>query len=105
MGLKVAVIGGGSTYTPELVDGFARRRDTLAVDELVLHDIDQERLDVVGGLGRRILERQAFPGRLTLTTDREAAIAGADFVLVQLRIGGMQARLVDETLPLRFDVI
>ncbi len=105
MALKVAVIGGGSTYTPELVDGFARRREVLPVDELVLHDIDAERLRVVGGLAGRILERAGFPGRLRLTTDRAEAIEGADFVLVQLRVGGLAARAVDETLPQRFGLI
>ncbi len=103
--MKVAVIGGGSTYTPELVEGFGLRRDVLPVEELVLHDIDQRRLDVVGGLARRILRKLDFPGRLTLTTDRERAVEGADFVLVQLRVGGLQARLQDETIPPRFGCI
>jgi 6-phospho-beta-glucosidase len=103
--VKVAVIGGGSTYTPELVEGFGLRRDLLPVDELVLHDIDQERLDIVGGLAGRILHKLEFPGRLTLTTDREQAVEGASFVLVQLRVGGLQARLGDETIPARFGLI
>jgi 6-phospho-beta-glucosidase len=105
MGFKVTVIGGGSTYTPELVDGFARRGDVLAVDELVLHDIDSERLEIVGGLAGRILARRGFRGRLTVTTDRAAAIADAAFVLVQLRVGGLAARLRDETIPPRFGCI
>jgi len=105
VGTKIAVVGGGSTYTPELVEGFVRRTSRLPIDELVLLDIDRERLDVVGGLARRMLERLEFPGRLTLTQDRDAAIDGADFVLIQLRVGGQAARLVDETLPLEFGVI
>jgi 6-phospho-beta-glucosidase len=105
MGLKVVVIGGGSTYTPELIDGLARRTERLPIDELVLHDIDSERLAVVGGLAQRMLRRAGWNGRLLQTDDREAAIDGADFVLVQLRIGGQAARLVDETLPLRFGTI
>jgi 6-phospho-beta-glucosidase len=105
MGLKVAVIGGGSTYTPELIDGLASRRQRLPIDELVLHDINAERRDVVGGLARRMLTRLGWEGRLTLTDDARAAIDGAAFVLVQLRIGGQAARLLDETLPLRFDTI
>ncbi len=105
MGTKIAVVGGGSTYTPELVDGIARRSTRLAVDELVLHDIDATRLEVVGGLAARMLRRGAWPGRLTLSGDRDAALDGADFVLVQLRVGGQQARLVDETLPNRFGLI
>jgi 6-phospho-beta-glucosidase len=105
MGLKVVVIGGGSTYTPELIDGFVRRADRLPIDELVLHDIDPERLSVVGGLAGRMLKRASWGGRLILTGDRDSAIAGADFVLIQLRVGGQAARLVDETLPLRFGTI
>ena len=105
MSLKVAVVGGGSTYTPELVDGLARRAATLPIDELVLHDIDQERLDVVGGLAGRILRRMDWPGRLVCSTDRAVAIDGASFVLVQLRVGGQAARQSDETLPLQFGAI
>jgi 6-phospho-beta-glucosidase len=103
--LKIAVIGGGSTYTPELIEGFGLRKDVLPVDELVLHDIDPERLEIVGGLARRILDKLAFPGRLTVTTDRRQAIEGASFVLVQLRVGGLQARMTDETIPLEYGCI
>jgi len=105
MGIKVAVIGGGSTYTPELVEGLATRRDRLPIDELVLHDIDAERRDVVGGLAGRMLQRMEWNGRLTLTGDAGDAMDGASFVLIQLRIGGQAARLIDETLPLRFATI
>jgi 6-phospho-beta-glucosidase len=104
-GLKIAVIGGGSTYTPELVEGFGLRKDVLPVDELVLHDIDEGRLEIVGGLAERILRKLGFPGRLTVTTDRRAAIAGAAYVLVQLRVGGLAARMKDETIPPRFGCI
>jgi 6-phospho-beta-glucosidase len=105
MGIKVAVIGGGSTYTPELVEGLANRRARLPIDELVLHDIDATRREIVGGLAGRMLRRMEWDGRLTLTGDTEAAVADADFVLIQLRIGGQAARLLDETLPLRFGTI
>ena len=105
MGLKVAVVGGGSTYTPELVEGFARRASILPIDELVLMDPDAARLDVVGGLAGRILRRHGWPGRLVLTQDRSAALDGAAFTLVLLRVGGQAARLVDETLPHRFGAI
>jgi 6-phospho-beta-glucosidase len=100
--MKIAVIGGGSTYTPELIEGFGLRSERLPVDELVLHDIDPDRLEVVGGLAQRILSKLEFPGTLTLTTDREQAIGEASFVLVQLRVGGLAARLLDETIPPRF---
>jgi 6-phospho-beta-glucosidase len=105
MGTRITVVGAGSTYTPELVEGFARRSERLPIDELVLLDIDAERLEVVGGLARRMLDRLGWSGRVTLTDDRDAALDGADFVLLQLRVGGQAARLVDETLPLRFGVI
>ena len=97
MGLKVAVVGGGSTYTPELVEGFARRAAVLPIDELVLLDPDADRLAIVGGLAGRILRREGWPGRLTLTGDQSAALDGAAFTLIQLRVGGQAARLVDET--------
>lgn len=105
MGLRIAVVGGGSTYTPELVEGFTRRMDRLPIDELVLLDPDLERLGPVAGLIRRMLDRAGSPARLTVTDDRAAALDGADFVLVQLRIGGQAARHVDETLPHRFGVL
>jgi 6-phospho-beta-glucosidase len=103
--VKIAVIGGGSTYTPELIEGFARRAAGLGLEELWLHDIDAERLEVVGGLAGRILRAAGFEGRLELTGDREAAVTGAAFVLVQLRVGGLAARLADETIPPRFGLI
>jgi 6-phospho-beta-glucosidase len=105
LGIKVAVIGGGSTYTPELIEGLTNRRDRLPIDELVLHDLDLNRLEVVGGLARRMLHRVEWPGRLTLTDDAPAAVDDANFVLIQLRVGGQRARLSDETLPLEFGTI
>jgi 6-phospho-beta-glucosidase len=98
--VKVAVIGAGSTYTPELVSGLGRERDAIEARELVLHDIDAERLDVVGGLAQRMLERQGYDGRLEQTGDLDRALDGADYVLVQIRVGGQVARLRDETVPL-----
>jgi len=94
--VKVAVIGAGSTYTPELVSGLS----ALSVDELVLHDIDAPRLEVVGGLAQRMLDRVGFPGALELTGDLDYAVEGADYVLIQIRVGGQAARLEDETRPL-----
>jgi 6-phospho-beta-glucosidase len=105
VGIKLAVVGGGSTYTPELIEGITNRADRLPVDELVLLDIDPERLEVVGGLAGRMLDRMGWGGLLTLTGDTDAAIDGASFVLVQLRVGGQAARLVDETLPPTFGTI
>jgi 6-phospho-beta-glucosidase len=103
--MKLAVIGGGSTYTPELIEGFARRVGVLPFERLVLHDISAERLAVVGGLARRILARDGLADRLVTTTSLDEAVDGAAAVLVQLRVGGQQARLVDETLPGKFGLL
>ena len=97
--MKVAVIGAGSTYTPELVSGLMRERERIEVGELVLHDVDSERLEVVGGLARRILERQRFDGAVAITGDLDRALDGADAVLIQIRVGGQAARFRDETIP------
>jgi 6-phospho-beta-glucosidase len=97
--MKLAVIGAGSTYTPELVSGLSRERERVPLDELVLHDIDSERREVVGGLARRMLDAQGYAGELSDTGDLDRALDGADFVLVQIRVGGQAARLRDETLP------
>ena len=99
--MKIAVVGAGSTYTPELVSGLAREGERLGLSDLALHDIAAERRDVVGGLARRMLARAAYGGALTITDDLDRALDGADFVLVQIRVGGQAARLSDETLPLR----
>jgi 6-phospho-beta-glucosidase len=99
--MKVAVVGAGSTYTPELVAGLAREGERIGVGELVLHDIDAARLEVVGGLAERMLARVGFRGRLVLTGELDAALDGAGAVLLQLRVGGQTARLGDETRPLR----
>ena len=105
MGVKVAVVGGGSTYTPELVEGFVTRGDRLPVDELALLDIDPERLAIVGALAERMMRRAGWGGTLRLTGDKREAIEGADFVIVQLRVGGNKARYTDETIPLEFGCI
>jgi 6-phospho-beta-glucosidase len=97
--MKLAVIGAGSTYTPELVSGLMRERERIDVSELVLHDIDPDRREVVGGLASRILERQGFSGALAITGELDRALDGADAVLIQIRVGGQAARLRDETIP------
>lgn len=100
MSVKVAVIGGGSTYTPELVSGLSAERDRLDVGELWLVDPDVERREVVGALAGRMLAAQRFAGRLEVTDELDRALDGADVVLFQLRVGGQAARLSDETVPL-----
>jgi 6-phospho-beta-glucosidase len=99
--MKLTVIGAGSTYTPELVSHLSR----LPVDEVALHDIDSARLDVVGGLAERMLAKQDYDGTLVRTGDLDRALDGAAFVLFQIRVGGQQARLRDETVPLRCSCI
>ncbi|GAA2328268.1 MULTISPECIES: 6-phospho-beta-glucosidase [Streptomyces] len=98
--MKLAVVGGGSTYTPELIDGFARLRDVLPLEELVLVDPAADRLELVGGLARRIFAKQGHPGTISWTDDLDAGVDGADAVLLQLRVGGQAARNQDETWPL-----
>jgi 6-phospho-beta-glucosidase len=102
VGVKVAVVGGGSTYTPELVDGLCDHEDRMKVDDLVLLDPDEGRREAVGGLSERILRTRGWRGTFSTTADRDAALEGADFVVVQLRIGGQAARHVDETLPVGY---
>jgi 6-phospho-beta-glucosidase len=97
--MKLAVIGGGSTYTPELVDGVARLADNVKVTELVLVDPDQDRLDVVGPVSARIMQRYGHPARLRWTTSLDDGLDGAASVVLQLRVGGQAARQRDETWP------
>jgi len=103
--MKVATIGGGSTYTPELVQGFIERCERLGLRELWLMDIDAERLDIVGGFVKRMVAAAGDPFQVQLTTDRRAAIAGADFVTTQIRVGGMAARREDEYLGRRWGLV
>ena len=98
--MKLAVVGGGSTYTPELVDGLTRMRALLPVEELALQDPNEERLAILGGLTRRMLDRAGHPALLATTTGLDEAVDGADAVLIQLRVGGQAARMVDESVPL-----
>jgi 6-phospho-beta-glucosidase len=97
--MKLAVVGAGSTYTPELVSGLMRERERIDVRRLALHDIDRERREVLGALSERILARQGFDGALDVTGDLNRALDGADAVLIQIRVGGQAARLRDETIP------
>jgi 6-phospho-beta-glucosidase len=99
--MRLAVVGAGSTYTPELISGL----DRLPVERLALHDVDRERLEIVGGLALRMLERQGFSGELDETDDLPMALDGADAVIVQIRVGGQAQRLLDETVPLELGCI
>jgi len=98
--VKVTVVGGGSTYTPELVDGIARLQHLFGVDELALTDPAEQRLALVAGVSQRIFAKYGYSGHITSTTDLDRAVADAGIVLLQLRVGGQAARAVDESLPL-----
>jgi 6-phospho-beta-glucosidase len=103
--MKITVIGGGSTYTPELVNGFIERVSTLPITDLWLMDIDQERLDVVGGFAQRMVKAKGDPFKVVLSMNQREAIAGAAYVITQLRVGQMPARRGDEYLGLRHGLI
>lgn len=103
--MKVTVIGGGSTYTPELVNGFLQRAESFPLRELWLVDIDAERLRVVGGFAQRMVETQNAPFKIFLTTNRREALRGASYVTTQLRVGMMPARRNDEYLGKRHGLI
>jgi 6-phospho-beta-glucosidase len=99
--MKIAVVGGGSTYTPELIDGFARLADQVTITEIVLVDPDQTRLAVVGPFSARIMRSYGHPAEVRWTSDLDDGLDGAGAVLLQLRIGGQAARHRDETWPLK----
>ena len=97
--MKLTVVGGGSTYTPELVDGFARLRDILPLTELSLVDPNRERLELVAGVSQRMFDHADYGVKVTLTSDLREGAADADAVLFQLRVGGQEARHKDEIFP------
>ena len=103
--MKVTIIGGGSSYTPELINGFLERFAQFPLQELWLHDISAERLDIVGGFAQRMVAAKNAPFTVHLTQDRRKAIAGASYVITQLRVGGMEARREDEYLGRRHGLV
>ena len=103
--MKVAVIGGGSTYTPELINGFLERIKTFPISELWLMDISQERLNIVGKFAQRMVVAKGMPFKVVLSTDQRSAIEGADYVITQLRVGMMSARRADEYLGKRHGLV
>ncbi|EGU32482.1 6-phospho-beta-glucosidase [Vibrio ichthyoenteri ATCC 700023] len=105
--LKLAIIGGGSSYTPELIEGVLKRRDFLPVSEIHLVDINEgkEKLDIIHALATRMVDKVGAKIKITASTNRRDAIKGADFVMTQFRVGGLKARASDERIPLKYDVI
>lgn len=106
-GLKIATIGGGSSYTPELVEGFIKRYSELPVSELWLVDIEagKEKLEIVGSLAKRMVQKAGLPIEVHLTMDRKEALKNADFVTTQFRVGLLEARAKDERIPLKYGVL
>ena len=105
MGIKLAIVGAGSTYCPELMQGLIRRKDILPLDELRLSDIDESRLNIVGEFCERVLLENDMEPRITRTKDLPRALDGADFVVAQIRAGKLEARIRDEKIPLGFGLI
>jgi Alpha-galactosidases/6-phospho-beta-glucosidases, family 4 of glycosyl hydrolases len=103
--LKICVIGAGSTYSPELIDGFFNRQDKMKVKEFALMDIHMERLEIVGGLIQRMCQHYENPPKVTMTDDLKTAIEGADYVVTQFRVGLLPARAKDERIGLRHGYI
>lgn len=103
--MKLAVIGGGSSYTPELVDGLFSRLEAIPVSEIWMMDPNLERLEITAGLARRMAENHGNPFTIHHTTDLRQAVKDAKYVVTQLRVGGIQARIQDEKLGLRHDII
>lgn len=106
-GIKIVTIGGGSSYTPELVEGFIKRYNELPVSELWLVDIEagKEKLKIVGNLAKRMIEKAGLPIDVHLTLDRKKALKDADFVTTQFRVGLLEARAKDERIPLKYGVL
>lgn len=106
-GIKIVTIGGGSSYTPELVEGFIKRYDELPIRELWLVDIEagKEKLEIVGNLAKRMIKKAGLPIDVHLTLDRKTALKGADFVTTQFRVGLLDARAKDERIPLKYGVL
>jgi 6-phospho-beta-glucosidase len=106
-GLKMAVIGGGSSYTPELIDGLIKGQHELPVNEVWLVDVEEgkEKLAIIGRLAQRMVSKAGAPITIHWTLDRQAALKDAAFVITQFRVGGLAARIKDETIPLKYDVI
>jgi 6-phospho-beta-glucosidase len=105
--LKLVTIGGGSSYTPELIEGIIKRHDEFPVTEIWLVDIEEgkEKLEIVGNLAKRMIKHANLPIDVHLTLDRKKALENADFVVTQFRVGQLDARIKDEKIPLKYGVL
>ena len=103
--LKIAVIGSGSTYSPEIFEGIIKRRNSLSVKKIALMDIDENKLNIVGGLIERMVKAAGIDAEIVKTMDLDTALDGADYVLAQIRVGRLPARVLDERIPLKYGLI
>lgn len=103
--LKICIIGAGSTYTPELIEGIINKHDSLPLKHLYLMDIEDRKLNIVGGLCKRMIEAAGLDCEVVLTKDLDASLKDADFVLAQIRVGKLPARVLDERIPLKYNLI
>lgn len=105
--LKIVTIGGGSSYTPELMEGFINRKDKLDISELWLVDVEsgQTKLDIVGAMAQRMVVAAGLDWKIYLTTDRKKALKDADFVTTQFRVGQLEARIKDERIPAKYGLL
>lgn len=105
--IKIVTIGGGSSYTPELIEGYIKRKDELPIKEIWLVDIEEgkEKLEIVGNLAKRMVEKAGLDWEVHLTLDRRLALKDADFVSTQFRVGLLDARIKDERIPLSYGVL
>ncbi|HHU23991.1 MAG: 6-phospho-beta-glucosidase [Bacilli bacterium] len=103
--MKLCIIGAGSTYTPELIEGIIAKHKTLPVTEISLMDIDERKLSIVGGLAKRMVDSSGIDCQVKLTMSYEEALRNARFVMVQIRVGKLLARVLDEKIPLKYNMI
>jgi len=103
--LKIAVIGAGSSYTAEIIEKLAEFREKLPAGEIALMDVDETRLSIIEGYCKRAVKHLGYDVKITATTDRARAVDGADFIDVQLRVGGNKARVNDEKIPMKYGLI
>ena len=103
--LKAAIIGAGSTYTPELIEGFIQRWERLPFSRIALMDIDPVKLGIVGGLASRMLKKSGLPCEVVFTRDLDEALDGADYVFAQIRVGGLASRILDEKIPVKHGLL
>lgn len=103
--MVLTIIGSGSTYTPELIDGIIARRESIHFREIRLMDIDERKRTIVGNLCQRMISAANVDSKVILMEDLDEALMGADFVITQIRVGKLPARAIDESIPLKYDLI